>query len=275
MALKGNLRDFSVSQLLNLINLAQKSGALVVEGINGAVTVFFKGGKLCYAQAGQDNNSLVAILHKADKLTTAQQRAIKEHAGDISDKELGLLLINANYISRQDVLSILQNHFIGITKQLFTWVDGFFQFQNNVSPPKDKVIVRVSLENIIIEGSRRVSEWENLQDEIPSLDMALKFADRPGANIRDVNLNVDEWRVVSYINPKNTMSQIAKATNLNDLEFRRITFSLMQAGLVEIVRPKSAPHSAQRQGRIPASTTKNKEEQKSIVHRIITRIRSL
>jgi hypothetical protein len=32
MALKGNLRDFSVTQLLNLINLARKTGTLTIEG---------------------------------------------------------------------------------------------------------------------------------------------------------------------------------------------------------------------------------------------------
>jgi len=31
MAIKGNLQDFSITQLLNLINLAKKTGALYVE----------------------------------------------------------------------------------------------------------------------------------------------------------------------------------------------------------------------------------------------------
>ena len=59
--------------------------------------------------------------------------------------------------------------------------------------------MRLDLENLIIEGSRQLREWEQLQEEIPSLDMALKFTERPGANIRNINLNVEEWRVVSYI----------------------------------------------------------------------------
>jgi hypothetical protein len=40
--------------------------------------------------------------------------------------------------------------------------------------------VRVGLENIIIDGSHRMREWEMLHEEIPNLDMALKFAERPG-----------------------------------------------------------------------------------------------
>ncbi len=275
MALKGNLRDFSISHLLNLINLAQKSGALVIKGTNTAATVFFKDGKLSYAQVGTEDSNLVTILHKADKFTAAQHKALRAREGNINDKEFGLLLINANYFSRQDIIFILQNHFVGIVIQLFSWVEGFFQFENDAIPPKDKVTVRVDLENIIMEGSRHSNELENLQDEIPNLNMALKFTDRPGANIRKVNLSEDEWRVVSYINPKNTMQQIAKVTNLNESEFRRIVFSLLQAGIIEIVRPEGVPRFAREPGQISVSSSASKEEQKSLMNRIIARIRSL
>jgi hypothetical protein len=274
MALKGNLRDFTITQLLNLINVAQKTGTLVIEGPGEKVFVSFKEGKLAYAQVGQEDNSLVTILHRANKLTATQHRVIKDRAGSMSDKELGLLLINANYINQQDILSSINTHFTNIVNRLFTWVEGLFHFENDLLPPDDKITVRINLENIIIEGSRRLREWEQLQDEIPSLDMALKFADRPGANLRNVNLSVEEWRVVSYINPKNTIRQIAQATKKNDLEIRRIVYGLLQAGLVEIIRPVGAVPVTPVTGRLPQTKT-SKEEQKSLINRIISRIRSL
>ena len=67
----------------------------------------------------------------------------------MGDKELGLLLINASYVSREDVLSTLQNHFVGIVNQLFTWVEGKFEFENDALPPEDRIITRIDLENII------------------------------------------------------------------------------------------------------------------------------
>jgi hypothetical protein len=273
MALKGNLRDFSISQLLNLINIAQKTGELIVEGPNENIFLFFREGKLAYTQVGQEDNSLVSVLHQANKITAAQHRVIKARAGNMSDKELGLLLINANYLSQQDILASLQAHFINSINRLFTWVEGVFSFENDVLPPLDKISVRIGLENIIIEGSRRLREWEQLQDEIPSLDMALKFADRPGANLKNLNLSVEEWRVVSFINPKNSIRQIGRATNLSDTELRRIIYALLQAGLVEIVRP-AVPVKTSIPGKIPV-TTENNEEKKSLIHRIISRIRSL
>jgi len=273
MALKGNLRDFTITQLLNLINLAHKTGTLVVEGPGEAAWIYFQEGKLAYAQVGQEDNSLASILYQANKLTAAQHRAIKARAGQMSDKELGLLLINANYLTQQDILASLQSHFINLINRLFTWVEGFFRFEIETRPSNSKITVRIGLENIIIEGSRKLREWEQLQDEIPSLDMALKFIDRPGVNLRNINLSVEEWRVVSYVNPKNTIRQIGRTTKMNDLEIRRIVYGLIQAGLVEIVRPEGAPVIKTFSERIAEEG--NKEEHRSLVNRIIRRIRSL
>ena len=43
---------------------------------------------------------------------------------------------------------------------------------------------------------------------------------------------------MKYISPRNSMSQIARASRLSDLEIRRIVYGLLQAGLVEIIRPE-------------------------------------
>ncbi len=213
----------------------------------------------------------------------------------MSDKELGLLLINSNYISQQEILSSLQAYYLSMVNRLFTWSEGLFHFDSELLPPKDRITVRISLENIIIDGTRRMREWEQLQGEIPSLEMALKFSQRQGVNLRNLSLSADEWKVISFINPKNTIHQIAKATNKNDLEIRRIVYSFIQAGLVELVRPEGVPvikpvqtvqpvqssqtiqtdqPGTQIQPRI-APIQGSKTEFKSLINRIISRIRSI
>jgi hypothetical protein len=280
MALKGNLRDFSVTQLLNLVNVAQKTGTLVVERSQEQIFVSFREGKLSFARNGSDAAGLTMVLYHAKKLSAAQVRAINERSGGMSDKELGLLLINSNYISQQEILSSLQTYYLSMVNRLFTWSEGLFHFDSDLLPPKDRITVRISLENLIIEGTRKMREWEQLQGEIPSLEMALKFTERQGINLHDLKLSVDEWKVISFINPKNTIRQIAKATNKNDLEIRRIVYSFIQAGLVDIVRPEGVPviKPSQPVEQVEPRITPmqgNKTELKSLINRIIDRIRSI
>ncbi len=268
MALRGNLRDFTITQLLNLINLANKTGTLIVDGPTEQAQVAFRDGKLSWAHIGQEDNRLAAVLHRANKLTANQYRAIVQRDGQVTDKELGLLLINAGYVTQEDILLNLQTYFTECVRRLFTWVEGLFRFEAGLLPPEDRINVRLDLENIIIEGSRQLREWEQLQDEIPSLEMALKFTERPLTNI---NLSVEEWRVVKYINPKNTMKQIAGASKLNELEIRRIVYGLLQAGLVEIIRPEGAAPPVNPK----MFPTQDKEEQKSLINKLIGRIRTM
>lgn len=271
MALKGNLRDFTITQLLNLINLARKTGTLSIEGTQDKVRVSFREGKLAYSTTSKDDDHLAAVLYRAKKITPAQHKMIRTRAGKMNDKELGLLLVNANYITQEDILASLRAEFIGIVNRLFTWAEGRFSFENKVLPPDDKILLRIPLENIIIEGSRQLREWEQLQDEIPSLDIALKFTDRPGTKLQNVNLSVEEWRVAKFINPKNSIRQIATTTKMTDLEIRRIVYALLQAGLIEMVRQEGAPVKPRQVG-LP---TTDSDEQKSLVNRLITRIRSI
>lgn len=241
MALKGNLRDFSTTQLLNLINLARKTGTLAIETRGSQARLCFKEGKLIYATMNGQDDHLARILHRAGKITEEQARTIEAQASAKSDKELGLLLINAGYVSQGDILQSVHSHVLSSVYPLFTWPEGTFHFESNVLPFQDRITVSIDLENLIMEGSRRLKEWERLQDELPDLDKALKFADRPGADMRNISMSVEEWRVVSYINPRNTIREIAQYNNMSDFQVRKIVYGLLQAGLVELVRPEGAP----------------------------------
>lgn len=272
MAIKGNLQNFSITQLLNLVNLAHKTGTLIVEGPNDTAWVSFQEGKLAYSKLNSNEDNLAAILYRANKLTKKQYQIILSRAGDMSDKEIGLMLINANYLTQEDILDSLRAEFVGILTRLFTWVEGLFRFEDGNLPSNGKITLQIALENIIMEGTRRLREWEQLQDEIPTLDIALRFTDRPGADLRDVNLSVEEWRVVSFINPRNTLRQIAKTTKMNDLEIRKIVYGLLQAGLVELIRPEGVPLPKREKPSLPVSSS---EEGKSLINRVIKSIRSI
>jgi hypothetical protein len=276
MALKGYLQDFSLTQLLNLINLSHKTGTLVVQNPNEVASLFFMEGKLAYAQVANEDNSLVGVLHKTHRLSPNQYIGIKNHINGLSDKELGLLLVNSNYFSQQDILTSLQKYCIDVLERLFSWMEGFFQFEVGITPPADKITVRVNLENLILEGTRRMKEWEFLQDEIPSLDIAIKFVDRPGINVKSLNLTRQEWNVINYVHPNNRLRQIAHVTRMNESEIRRTVYSLLQAGIVELIRPvDNKPQITNAIQTTVSLTKKEKEERKSLLSRIIKKIRSL
>ena len=283
MALKGNLRDFSTTQLLNLINLARKTGTLTIENEERA-QMAFREGKLIYARMGGNGADLAHVLQRAGKLTEKQVAIIEKNARGTGDKQLGHLLVQAGYVTQSDIIQSVRQHVLDTVYKLFTWAEGLFRFDANILPSSDRITIPIDLESVIMEGSRRLKEWERLQEEIPDLDVSLRFTDRPDARLRNINLTVEEWRVVSFINPQNTIRQIARANKLSDLQVRRIVYGLLQAGLVEYARrprPATVRAPAAEEKR-PAPGPDGAPEPKktpsvarNVVQRLIDRIRSL
>ena len=180
------------------------------------------------------------MLQRAGKLTEEQARAIQTRADVKNEKELGLLLINAGYVNQDDIVRSVRTYILNNVYPLFTYAEGTFSFESNVLPFEDRITIPIDLQNVIMEGSRRLKELEQLREELPNLDVALRFAERPDARLRDISLSVEEWRVVSFINPRNTIRQIAQYNNMSDFQIRKIVYGLLQAGLVELVRPEGA-----------------------------------
>jgi len=285
MALKGNLRDFSTTQLLNLINLARKTGTLSIQSNGDSAQMSFKEGKLIYAFMGTESeNHLAKILQNAGKLSEDQARIIQARAQGTSDKQLGHMLIQRGHITQSDIIQSVRQNVLDTVYKLFTWAEGLFRFEANALPSPGHITIPIDLESVIMEGSRRLKEWEILQEELPNLDICLRFTDRPDARLQNINLTVEEWRVVSYVNPRNSIRQIARANNLSDFEIRRIVYGMLQAGLVEIIRPPRPttqppprPTTArqeilQEQG---IQDPQSPEVKRSVVVRLIDRIRGL
>jgi hypothetical protein len=276
MALKGNLRDFSTTQLLNLISLARKTGTLTIEGKEVA-QISFREGKLIYATMGQSQNNLAHILQRVGKLSEEQSRVIQTKAEGFGDKQLGHMLIQAGYVTQSDIIQSVRQNILDIVYKLFTWVEGLFRFDANRLPQAEHITIPIDLESVIMEGSRRLKEWERLQEELPDLDICLRFTDRPDARLRNINLTVEEWRVVSFINPRNTIRQIAQANNLSDFQIRRIVYGMLQAGLVQIIPSPKPVLAAQPTSRMQdkAAEQQTPAVKRSVVVRLIDRIRGL
>lgn len=275
MALKGNLRDFSTTQLLNLIHLARKTGALTLQVEPGVATLFFREGKLVYTTTTGQDGHLASILARAGKLTQEQAKIIRDRSNVKTDKELAMLLINAGHVTQQDILKSIRSDYLETVYGLFTWSEGLFHFEPNQLPADEVITVPIDLENIILEGSRRVKEWERLQDELPDLDMALRFTDRPEAQLRNINLSVDEWRVISYINPRNSMKRIAQRIGMDDFQIRKIIYGLLQAGLVEMVEPVGAPPRQPPSAVMEKVVARPPAVKRSVIRKLIDRIKRL
>lgn len=297
MPIQGNLRDFSTTQLLNLINLSGRTGVLrLFEGLptgekdamqkpklaagKPRADVYFRSGKLVYATVSGQHGDLIAVLNKTGKLNDTQAKVMREKAQGTSDKALALRLISANYVTKNDIVNSVQQYILSVVYDIMTWSQEIFRFDEGQQASDERILVPIDLEHVIIEGARRIEKIEEITQHIENLDMCLKFPENPKEKLEGIQLSVEEWRVVSYVSPKNTIRQIAKQLNMSEIEIRRVVYGLEQAGIVEIVRPptdgKARAAAAGSSRRAAAATKKQQPQvQKAVVSKLIDKLKSM
>jgi hypothetical protein len=250
MALKGNLQDFGTTQLLNLVHLAHKTGSLQLRQDSRASELFFREGKLVYALMTGSDGLLTSMLVKGGKLSVRQARAIQARAAEHDDRRLAVILIKNGYISKEDVVHSVTRYLLDIVYRLFAWTEGQFYFEPDKRPDRGRLTVPIELSNVIIEGSRRMQELERLQEE---------------------------WKIISYVKPSNSIRQIAQANSMSDFQIRKIVYGMLQAGLVELVRPPTMVIAGQQPDPRAARTpqTRAPAVKRGIVNRLIERIKRL
>lgn len=275
MALRGNLGDFSTTQLLNLIHLARKTGCLTVRTPLDSARLYFREGRLVHAHTASEDGDLTTTLVKAGKLSFDQGKIIAARPEADNDTQLGMYLVNAGHVSRDDVVQSVKRNMLEIVQVLFSWREGQFEFVPDAVPSDDRIVLPINLESVIIEGSRRLDENERLQDELPDLDnVVLRFASNADTGLRNVTLNVDEWRVISAVNGSNTIRMIAQASRVDDFQIRKIVYGLLQAGMVELVPLAARGVPSALAGGIPTAE-KLPQVDLNVVERLIGRIKRM
>lgn len=283
--LKGTLEELRTTQLFNLINLTKRTGTLhVYDGVPSGREIMaksepahhelplgkerarmaFKEGKLIHALAGGQDGHLASLLYKSGKLTETQYQVLCKKAANYSDRALALLLMNANYVSQQEVVECVQRQTLGIAYEVMTWTKEPFSFADGEQPPVDRITVAIDLDEVIREMHRNRDTME-LSVLLPNLDVRLKFASvAPADKSKQTTLTRVEWNVLGYITGQNSIRQIAEVLTLTDTEIRRAVSNLLASGLVELDEPASAPSrggasrpSSPLKGQTPAGTNRH------------------
>jgi transposase-like protein len=221
----------SITQLLNLINLARKTGTLAFDTPEGQARLHFRNGQLIYATVNGQDIHLADILYQTGKITQEQAQAVRTVFSARSEKELGTLLAEMGYVSPDDILDGVRTFIRHSIHHMFTWSNGAYRFESDVPSISGRITTSVDLEAIVAESNH---ELERLHQAVPDLDAELRLVKKREAQPHGINLSAEEWRVVPLIGqPGNTIRQIAQRYGLNDTEIRRVVDGLLQAGLVE------------------------------------------
>ena len=233
MSIKGNLKTFHLSSLLQMLNYERKTGKLKIKSESNEVEIFLHEGDIVFATETQKTNRLGELLKNSGIIS----QAVLDECLSLSRKNkqgLGKTLVQEGYLSLGRLNSFLLQQAENTVYNVFLWEDAEFEYQDADLNLKGVIGSKLNTMTILLEASRRIDEIEVLKKQISSESAILKISGNTDNASGEIKLNAEEWRFLSLIDGKSTVRQVFNKSSFDDFTAYKILNSLVSSGRIEI-----------------------------------------
>jgi tetratricopeptide (TPR) repeat protein len=249
MAIKGSLKEASLPDVLQLLSMGKKTGCLAVTHRNNFGYIYFDKGKICYASIVNRRDRLGDNLLKAGSITQGQLDLAIAAQGKHRDMRLGDLLVQDGAITRDALHDQIRLQIEEAVYFLFTWMQGTFNFEADVTPEEQDFLVSINPESLLLEGARRVDlgaigvehdvERGNLLlDQTPLIDAA------------GVALTREQDIVLNLLDGRRDVAMIIEDSGLGEFDVGKAIYGLVSAGFVQRIGKSKAAEPAVSDSRV-------------------------
>jgi hypothetical protein len=251
MALKGNIETFYLSSILQLLCGDKKTGVLSIAEGDRRVNIYLKNGSIVYA-AGTQKEVRLGYLLRSKGIISAEELQAALTLAKQRQERLGKILVEKGYISAETLKRFIHQQVREILYDLFLWQRGEFEYVDKDVAIEEEFATDFNHMEIILEGSRRVDEWALLKKHIPHPQVIFKIGRSVEQGKDSINLNANEWRLLSLVDGRRTVQQIIADSGQEEFSVYRIMNSLISSGIVERVATGATAAPAERDSESPA-----------------------
>lgn len=252
VALHGNLRDFGIAEVFQLIGQQRKTGTLRVEGEDGTICLVFDEGRVVRGgamEARSEREPLGAQLVRSGYLTREQLENVERESAR-SARPISDLLLAAGLIEREtldEVQHLLTRETVFEVMRRETGDFGFTAEAVQHETPPEKLL---GAEQILMDGLRMLDEWRTFREIVPSADLVFRrVGELEGARAQalgesDGGSGVTE-RVLQLVDGRLPVRRIVDLSRFGTFEATRALAELRQNGVIDLVeKPASSRRSA-------------------------------
>src|SRR5688572_672761 len=249
--LEGNLSRFTVPDVLTFLNMGRRAGLLALERTDQETKLFLREGNVVFATSTREDFRLGSLLVRMGKIPDhALDRLLSGHRA--TRARLGHSLINRKFVTVAELGSFLKVQVSEIIFDTFAWTDGMFSVWGGVEPPATAVTLEMSLQNLLMEGSRRLDERGRLKELFPDLDMAVDVVANPERVKQSITMTPEEWQVFFLADGRRSLSEICRlAGNPDELSTLLILHHLVMSKVLMVVPPLPPPPAQQASSGVP------------------------
>ncbi|HEX2718456.1 MAG TPA: DUF4388 domain-containing protein [Gemmatimonadaceae bacterium] len=249
MAIKGSLKEASLPDVLQLLAMGKKTGCLSVTHRNNFGYIYFDKGRICYASIVNRRDRIGDLLVKSQMISVGQLQEALDIQAKQRDKRLGEILIGRGAIQREQLHQQIRVQVEEAVYYLFTWTQGSFNFEADIRPEEQDLLVSINPDALLLEGARRVDEWSLIEKKIPSFDLVFDV-DRARIAQAEAALTPEQETLVSLIDGRRDVVALMDESGLGEFACGKALYGLITAGYLQRVGKSKAPEPAVSDARV-------------------------
>ncbi|MDQ8145854.1 MAG: DUF4388 domain-containing protein [Gemmatimonadota bacterium] len=233
--IEGRLGALGIHDVFQLLDVGRRSGVLQIEsearGNRGAVG--FAAGRVVTATIRSNPHRLGDLLVRSGRIDaeTLVQAQARQTAGD--GRRLGEILVALGAVSAEEIARQMRLQIEAVVFELLSWQEGRFHFVEGAVTEGPAAELPLGVDALLLEGARRLDEWAELTDRVPSIAM-VPVLQAPEVADGRLELRPAEWEVLSHVDGRRDLRGIAVVTAMSEFDVARVAYGLLSAGLIAL-----------------------------------------
>jgi len=244
MALQGNLKDFGITEILQLIGQQLKTGILNIRKGKKLVEIYFVDGMVVNVHSNyRGKKDLIGeIFVKAQFISQEQlERVLKIQKETL--KYLGEIFVDLQLLTKEDVLRVLTTQVYETMYDLFWWEEGEFNFDLKLVESYKKIPFALSTEQVLLTILRMVDEWSEIEKKVFSPHLVFRKAQGGEEGSVEALALPDDFRktltseqelIYKLVDGSRTVEDIIDRSLLGKFNASEMLLYLLEVGLIEI-----------------------------------------
>ncbi len=239
VALRGNLKDFGIAEVFQLIGQQRKTGKLEITGADGLeVSLTFDAGSVVWASpvGSREHEALGQRLVRCGLLTRETLISLFAES-EASARSLPSLILSQEVLSKQDLEEISDLLTDETIFEVLRWKRGSFHFSaQSVSHarPAEKLL---AAEQILMDGLRKVDEWQTFAGSLPPFETVFERRDRDAnerkqmlAQLRSGQAEAD--KLLRLVDGRSTVQRVMDLSRLGRFDATRTLVEMIGLGMI-------------------------------------------
>jgi hypothetical protein len=245
MALQGTLKDFSITEIIQLIGQQLKTGVLKIRRGKDIVEISFVDGMIVHVYSNyRGKKDLIGEIFVKAQLITEEQLERVLRIQKETFKYLGEILVELQLLTKEDVLKVISTQIYETIYDLFWWEDGDFNFDLKLVESYRKIPFALSTEQVLLSILRMVDEWSEIEKKISTPHLVLKKSlgleekSQAGLTSKDYlkeRLTSEQEMIYNLVDGTRTVQDIIDRSLLGKFNASEILSDLLEMGLIEVV----------------------------------------